>query len=136
MTTIDRALMIQLRKEIDAALAGIATKHGLQAIRAGSSTWSTDGVSGTIKVEILSNASSGSRKMDKIEKSLDIYKHFHKDIDFDATYKLARGGNDRFTITGYNTKAREYPFILTVVGTERRYKCDAEGLKGGAYVVA
>jgi hypothetical protein len=76
-------------------------------------------------------------KKDRNSQLLGLYRDMHKDIDFDATYKLVKGGPDRFKITGYNSRAHQYPFILSPInGNGKGFKANAAQIKGSAFTVA
>jgi hypothetical protein len=126
MTTIDRDFIKAVRLEINAALEAIAQKHGV-TIEAGNASFARDGSSGTFKLEIVSKetAPEGESVSDiKFAAALNVYGRFD-DIAPNAMFKDNRLGV--VTVIGYNSRAREYPYIVKTV-TGDRFKLSAAQL--------
>jgi hypothetical protein len=111
-----------LRDEINAALAVVAEKHGIK-LGLGSARFME--TTCTFKLEAIANGAGtgdegATARIDKFAEALKRYAPLYfKDLNLDATYRI--GATD-YKIVGYNSRAREYPFLLKDIASGTVYK--------------
>lgn len=91
-----------LRSEIDAALASVGAKHGID-LKAGNARFTAD--SATFKLECSLLNSDGKAET----KELTALKAYHPDL---VNKQVSIGRGITGTIVGFNARAQKYPFLL------------------------
>lgn len=128
MANITVEMLKALREDFNEALVVIGKKHGI-TISAGNANCTRDGKIGQFKLDLVNAELSvdGATARDvKMEASLSRAKIMYPDLDLSATYKSPRLG--ALTIVGYNSRAREYPFIVKTASGDK-YKMAPEQLR-------
>lgn len=128
MANITVEMLKALREDFNEALVVIGKKHGI-TISAGDANCTRDGKIGQFKLDLVNAelAAEGATARDvKMEASLGRVKNMYPDLDFSATYKSPRLG--ALTIVGYNSRAREYPFIVKTAGGDK-YKMSPDQIR-------
>lgn len=129
MANITVDMLKSLRDDINEALIAVGKKHGI-TLSAGNANCTRDGKMGMFKLDLvnaeLSEGGATARDL-KMEASLARVKKSYPDLDFTAKYRSISLGH--MTIVGYNSRAREYPFILRTESGEK-YKFSPEQVRG------
>jgi hypothetical protein len=118
ITTISRSDMSVLRSEVNAAIAAVATKHGL-VMALGSGKFNEKNAS--FKLEISTKDQNTGMVKSREATSFEVNAHFYgfKAEDLGATFK----SNGRtFKITGLNTRRPKFPLLAVCVEDGRTYK--------------
>lgn len=129
MAQMDRILVTQIRKDLDAALAMIGKKHGL-TMRTGNALFSES--QGTLRMKIeaalndVSTGAPGSIELVNFKKYAGTY-----GVPQDALDLPLRIGGKTMMLVGMNRPrrarpgCRTYPFVAETVGRRRRFKLTA-----------
>jgi hypothetical protein len=105
MTMITKTTIQLLRDDVNAALAAVASKHGL-AIRAGNATYNENAV--TFKL-VCSTVSDGGRPMTP---QATAYAQLAGVMNWAPLFSTIKVGIDEYTVVGYNARARKQPVIV------------------------
>lgn len=110
MAEITKALLKEVRSDIDEALKAVGQKHGLQ-MKCGNASFIPGG-NGTMKVE-MSSITEGGQVVSKIEEDFKFYasRYGLKPSDLGRTFRNWDG--TVYTIVGCKPKAHKYPILAT-----------------------
>src|SRR5208282_4789782 len=120
MKTLDKAAVITLRAEIEAALQAVATKHGI-VIKAGNGNYS--GTNATLKLEISVVDASGlvvNKEVAAFQRVAVMYGFKPEDLGRSFT---VRGKN--FTLAGFDSKSRKFPILASCNGKMFKLEIDS-----------
>lgn len=108
ITSFDKNVVRSLRVELDAELAALGEKYGLK-IRTGNATLTQTSV--TYKLELTVEGGMSHRE-ERTSGSLELYANAYlPGVDITKEYKHPTVG--LFKITGWNTRARTQPVMIT-----------------------
>lgn len=91
-----------LRVDIDAALASVGAKHGID-LKAGNARFTADSASFKLECSFLNSDGKAETK------EMIALKAYHPDL---VNKQLSIGRGITGTIIGFNTRAQKYPFLL------------------------
>jgi hypothetical protein len=134
ITKFDRSNLAILQADIEAALKAVGEKHGVK-IGAGSGKFSATNFS--LKVEcFVAGAGTGdddaSVRLDKFAEAFKRYQPLYfSDLTMEAVYQI---GTAKYKIVGYNSRAREYPFLLKDQASGKVFKFPEDRVKAAKVI--
>jgi hypothetical protein len=138
MATINASNIKTIRADLEAALAAVAKKHGIQ-FTMGRITYSDAKLSGKLTAVDTSATVNGAAVVAATPEAVDLARYGKSYIgdpsfDFGATYMDGQIG--KFTIVGLKTRSHKYPFVIKAVSDGKTYKASATHLKFARKVAA
>lgn len=109
MTTINRALVKQLREEVNAALASVAEKHGI-TLEVGGITYSDNHFDAKLKGRTISE--DGVDEHAKKEFEVYASRFGVKPEAFGVEFDMP--GTGKVEVSGITPRSRKYPILVTV----------------------
>ena len=124
MTIIDKPFLKKIRPEIEAALAEVGKRFGVELTLGNASYADTYA---TFKLNVATIGDNGELNTKKAEE----FKRYApayglKSDDFGREF---RSNGDRFKITGLNTRAHRHPVIAESLSNGKEYKFSLENIK-------
>jgi len=117
---LDKNTVAQIRKDVDAALAAVAAKHGI-TFNMGTIRFNSESMRGTLTAT-ANNASTGLAEPLELKelkiKGIRILGIVENDLTL--TYTSPTLGKVKFV--GYHARKPKYPFIIEKVGSKKRFK--------------
>jgi len=117
---IDRATCRLIGDDMEAALQAVAEKHGVDITR-GRCTFLDENATYKFEVAVLNADGQAETKTYTALKQVIEWIEGLELADLDVEYNDPFLSVGPFKITGYRTRARKNPFIVTVVGTDKSY---------------
>ena len=118
MAQITRSNIAQIRADVEAALKTIYAKHGVD-VSVGRITYNTD----SFRCRIEGNVRGATAAAPVNPKAAALKKaSFLLPVGFDETKTYRSTSLGRVQVTGYNSRARSYPFIVKQLATGKSYK--------------
>jgi hypothetical protein len=114
----------QLRKDIDAALAAVAAKHGVD-FQVGRILYNAEGMRCKLTGTERGAAGTNPAVKAKPEAVALVKNAWVVGHGFDVTKKYRSNSLGVFKVTGYKTQAKKYPFIIESA-SGKSYKVSAE----------
>ncbi len=125
MANITSANIKQIRADVEAALKTIYAKHGVD-VTVGRITYCAD----NFRCKIEGNVRGASAATPANPKTAALSKYaFLLGNTFDETKSYNIPSLGRIKVTGYNTRARQYPFVVKQVSTGKQYKVSTMSVK-------
>ncbi len=121
---IDRALLHNLRAEIDNALADLAESYGLVIKAGGASFTSTNA---TFKIEIATKSQDGEVQTKERTAWLSLASLYGADPD--KLGKVVSYFGNEYKILGLLPKSRRFPVLAEKLGTGKNFKLPIECVK-------
>ena len=119
---LDKYVLEKVRKELNALIKNaneaVFNYEGIEIQNLGNCSFNEDNATFKLNVKV---AGSKSEELKSLEFFANLY-------NLDLT-KIAASNSKRFSLVGYNGKARTYPFIMQDLGTGSKYKCSESEAK-------
>lgn len=119
----DKSNLVDLRKDIDLALAEVGKKYGIK-INAGSARFTGDTATFKLEMSIFRDGKAICREMETLKLYLGLIGLSEE--HFGVVFKI---GGKYFVLSGYNPRKHKKPVMITEVGTEVVYFCSEDSVR-------
>lgn len=130
VTGFDKDTIIRLRQEIDAALDEVAKRNGI-ALKMGNIRYTDTTFSGKVDAAVVDKFVPAADP--RLAKYAQDYRRYAAIYNLPIT--LLQGGTmvyggKRYTVLGYNTRAKGYPIVARNMADEKVYKLPITAVTG------
>jgi len=119
----DKSNLVDLRKDIDLALAEVGKRYGIK-INAGNARFTDTTATFKLEAAVVRDGKAISREMETLKMYLGLL-----GLNEDHFGKVFKMGSKFFVLSGYSPRKHKKPVLITEVGTERSYCCSEDAVR-------